>query len=182
VLSVNVSYAIPALTQYGRVVKGALGGWTLTGTSIGTTGAPFSPSCASTAPFPLNDPSLSGGGHRCQETADPRAFTQSFESNFNTAAFGMPATGSWGNTGLGIFRQPSTINLDLSVDKSFNAGERLKFRLRAQAFNVLNHTQFNAIGSTYTFNATGANTNTQTGQYTGTLQPRQIALTLRAEF
>jgi hypothetical protein len=194
VLAINVSYKLPGLAQFGKVVNEGLGGWTLTATSVGSTGAPFSPSCSSTAPFPVSDPSLTGAGAystasptnltgvRCQETADPRAYTQSFYNNFNTAAFGMAPVGTWGNTGLGIFRQPSTINLDLNLDKAFKVGERLTFRVRLQAFNALNHTEFNAIGNTYSFNAAGVNTNTTTGQYTSTLNPRQCALSVRAEF
>ena len=64
-------------------------------------------------------PPSPGQAARCQETGDPKAYTQSFNSNFNTAAFGMPLAGTWGNTGLGILRQPATFTLDLSVDKSF---------------------------------------------------------------
>jgi len=61
-------------------------------------------------------------------------------------------------------------------------GEKRVFRIKWQAFNVFNHTEFNNIGSTYSFNASGANTNTTTGQYTSTLNPRQQVLTLRFEF
>jgi hypothetical protein len=182
VLAINASYKLPGLTQFGKVVKEGLGGWTLTATSVGSTGAPFSPGCTSTAPFPVSDPTETGGTARCQEIANPRAFTQSFYSNFNTAAFGMAPVGTWGNTGLGIFRQPSTINLDLNLDKAFKVGERVRLRLRMQAFNTLNHTEFNTIGSTYSFNTAGTNTNTTTGQYTNTLNPRQMAVTVRVEF
>jgi hypothetical protein len=119
---------------------------------------------------------------RCQEISDPRAFTQNFYSNFNTAAFAMAPYGSFGNTGLGIFRQPGTVNFDMSLDKAISLGERRVFRIKWQAYNVFNHAEFNAIGATYTFNAAGLNTNTQTGQYTSTLNPRQQVLTLRFEF
>ena len=94
----------------------------------------------------------------------------------------MAPYGSFGNTGLGIFRQPTTVNFDMSLDKVIPLGEKRVIRIKWQAFNVFNHAEFNNIGSTYTFNTAGSNTNTQTGQYTSTLNPRQMVLTLRFEF
>ena len=38
------------------------------------------------------------------------------------------------------------------------------------------------IGTTYSFNAANVNTNTTTGQYTSTLNPRQQELSIRAVF
>ena len=94
----------------------------------------------------------------------------------------MAPVGSWGNTGLGIFRQPTWWNWDMSLDKTIVVKERFRLRARWQAYNVFNHAEFNAFGTTYTFNASNINTNTQTGQYTSTLNPRQQELSLRAEF
>jgi hypothetical protein len=181
VLSVDYSYALPSFTKQ-KLVNGVFGNWTLSGLTSASSGAAFSPSCSSTAAFPANDPTLTGMTARCQEISDPRAFTQNFYSNFNTAAFAMAPYGSFGNTGLGIFRQPGTVNFDMSLDKAISLGERRVFRIKWQAYNVFNHAEFNAIGATYTFNAAGLNTNTQTGQYTSTLNPRQQVLTLRFEF
>lgn len=181
VLSVNYSYALPSVTRE-KIIDSVLGKWTLSGITSASSGAPYSPSCSSTAPFPANDPTLTGLTARCQEVADPRAFTQSFYSNFNTAAFAMAPYGTFGNTGLGVFRQPGTIDFDMALDKVIPLGERRVIRIKWQAFNVFNHPQFNAIGSTYTFNAAGVNTNTQTGQFTSTLNPRQQVLTVRFEF
>jgi len=181
VLTVNYSYVLPSFTKQ-KLVDGVFGKWTLSGITSASSGAAFSPSCSSTAPFPANDPTLTGLAARCQESADPRAFTQSFYTNFNTAAFAMAPYGTFGNTGLGIFRQPSTVNFDMALDKVIPLGEKRVIRIRWQAYNVFNHAEFNAIGSTYTFNTAGINTNTQTGQYTSALNPRQQVLTLRFEF
>jgi len=74
------------------------------------------------------------------------------------------------------------MNFDVTLDKSIPLGERRVFKIKWQAYNVFNHTEFNGIGSTYTFNAAGANTNTSTGQYTSALSPRQMVLALRFEF
>ena len=181
VLSVNYSYVLPSFTKQ-KLVDGVFGKWTFSGITSASSGAPYSPGCSSTAAFPANDPTLTGLAARCQEVADPRAFTQGFYSNFNTAAFAMAPYGTFGNTGLGIYHQPTTVNFDMSMDKSISLGEKRVIRIKWQAFNTFNHTEFSSIGSTYSFNAAGANTNTTTGQYTSTLNPRQMVLTLRFEF
>jgi hypothetical protein len=191
-LTFNFLYTIPTTAVTWKPAKFILSNWQLSGVGIVTTGAPVTPTCSSSAAFPFNDPSLTGVGTnsitgvRCQEIANPQNFTQSFFSNFNTAAFALaPAsttTPAFGNIGVGILRQPTWWNFDTSLDKKIPIREKLALRIRFQAFNVFNHTEFNAMGSTFLFNAAGANTNSTTGQYTGTQPPRQMALTLRLEF
>jgi hypothetical protein len=181
VLAVNYSYALPKTSRLGPL-RAVINGWTLSGTTIAETGAPVSPSCSSTAAFPINDPTQTGQGARCQEVGDPRNFTQGFYSNFNTAAFALAPAGSFGNAGLGIFRQPTWVNFDMALDRTVVVRERLRLRVRWQAYNVFNHAEFNAYGTTYSFNAANVNTSTTTGQYTSTLNPRQQELSIRAVF
>jgi hypothetical protein len=50
-----------------------------------------------------------------------------------------PAFGSYGTTAPNMFRGPGYFNVDLSVTKVINFGERLKAQFRAEFFNVLNH-------------------------------------------
>jgi hypothetical protein len=47
---------------------------------------------------------------------------------------------------------------------------------------VFNHTEFNGIGTTYSFNASGINTNANTGLYTGTQPARQAVVSARFDF
>ncbi len=56
---------------------------------------------------------------------------------FNPAAFAVPS-GAYGNLGKMTFRNEPFYNLDLSVNKNFNLGERRSLQLRFEAFNVLN--------------------------------------------
>lgn len=191
-LSFNFLYTIPVSAVTWKAARALLSNWQISGVGIVTTGAPLNPTCSSTGAFPFNDPSLTGVGTssitgvRCQEVANPQAFTQGFNSNFNTAAFNLaPASAtvpSFGNVGLGILRQPTWWNFDTSIDRKIALREKVALRIRFQAFNVLNHTEFNAIGATYLFSAAGLNTNTNTGLYTNTQPPRQMALSLRLEF
>ena len=68
---------------------------------------------------------------------------------FNTAAFSVPPNNVRGNSGLGTVRGPGQDNLDLSLAKTFSIYERLHFELRGDAFNALNHTQWNSIITTF---------------------------------
>jgi hypothetical protein len=65
---------------------------------------------------------------------------------FNPAAFQNPADGLRGNVGRNTLSGPGTINIDLSLFKTFAITERWRIQLRTEAFNLLNHANF-ALGS-----------------------------------
>ena len=56
-----------------------------------------------------------------------------------------PAYGSYGTAGTRIFRGFPFYNLDLSVTKTFKYKERLTAQFRAEAFNILNHTNISNV-------------------------------------
>jgi hypothetical protein len=193
VLSVNYLYKLPGVgVTSNAVVKQVLNNWVLSGAAAFQTGAPVTPDCSSISAGPANsDPSLSGvgvftnspTGARCQQVADPKAFTQSFYTNFNTSAFTLAAPGTFGTTGLGILRQPSWYNLDMTLDKQIRLGsnERRVLRLRIEAYNILNHTEFSTIGTSLKLQGS-VNTNTTYGQDTAVLPSRVLSTTIRFEF
>jgi hypothetical protein len=78
----------------------------------------------------------------------------------NKAAFSQNAVGTYGNLSRNAFRQPNYYNVDMSVSRIFPIRERLDFQLRMEAFNVLNHPNFNAFSTNLNSgsfgNATGA--------------------------
>lgn len=191
VLNVNYGYLIPTFSQM-KGVKQVVSNWTISGIASVQTGAPATPDCSSLNTGPNNsDPSLSGVGYwtaatpigaRCQAVGDPKSFTKSFYQNFNTSAFTTAPVGTFGNIGLGILRQPSTYNLDVTLDKRIPFwGERRVIRLRVEAYNILNHTEFSAFGTSMSL-LNGVNTNTLYGQYTATLPARVLSTTIRVEF
>ena len=49
-------------------------------------------------------------------------------------------------------------NVDLSVEKGFGLGSRRRLAFRVDAFNVFNHTQFDAVANNMQFAALGNNT------------------------
>ncbi|HJT88251.1 MAG TPA: hypothetical protein VJ732_10355, partial [Bryobacteraceae bacterium] len=61
----------------------------------------------------------------------------------NPLAFALPALGTNGNTGLGIVKAPGLLVFNAGLSRLFNLRERQTLELRAEAQNVLNHTNFN---------------------------------------
>lgn len=65
-----------------------------------------------------------------------------------TCAYGQPADGSFGNSGIGTERGPGFFNLDFSIGKKFNITERQYFDFRAEFFNALNTVSWAPPGAT----------------------------------
>lgn len=68
----------------------------------------------------------------------------SIAAYFNTAAFAVPAPYTYGNTGrlLPYLRAPGVANLDVSLMKNIPIHERMHLQFRFEAFNAMNHPQF----------------------------------------
>ena len=54
-----------------------------------------------------------------------------------------------GNSGFGTVAGPGQERVDISLAKTFNLYETLHLEIRMDAFNALNHSQWNSIVTTY---------------------------------
>jgi hypothetical protein len=99
---------------------------------------------------------------------------------FNTCAFTDPSLGSFGNVGINTLQGPGVVNWDLSMLKAFPIGEKRRLELRAEAFNIANHTNFlfAAPGPQNSNNATVLGT-PSFGYVTAARAPRQIQFGLK---
>ena len=61
---------------------------------------------------------------------------------FNTAAFTVPQSGTFGNAGRGTITGPGQYNWDVSVMKNTLFGDGKNVQFRAEMFNIANHPQF----------------------------------------
>jgi outer membrane receptor protein involved in Fe transport len=61
---------------------------------------------------------------------------------FDTTAFALPPFGSFGNAGRNILTGPGYQNINVSLVKNITLSERAAVQFRAEAFNFLNHTNF----------------------------------------
>jgi outer membrane receptor protein involved in Fe transport len=70
----------------------------------------------------------------------------------NTSLFALPAIGQFGNIGPGTITGPGGWNYDMALEKSFipwGAHENLRFQVRGEFFNALNHPWFNDPNLSY---------------------------------
>ena len=124
------------------------GNFEIAGIVAGQTGRPFTPRISSDRsntgqlqdrPNLIGNPNLSN--------PDPALY-------FNTAAFAIPAAGTFGNAGRNILTGPGFSNTDLAVVKRIGFGEIKQLELRAEFFNLFNRPNFdlpNAIADSAQF-------------------------------
>jgi len=115
----------------------------------------------------------------------------------DTSCFAPPQPGSDGTESARFFlHNPPIVNLDLSISKVFPIGKRVRLEVRADAFNALNHTQFNLVNNTVNFASLSDPTitnlpydasgnlvrNNGFGSVNGVTPPRTIQLVTRLTF
>ena len=85
-----------------------------------------------------------GTGNRPNTIGDGTSSDPTIDKWFNIDAYAPTAdtTGTYGNTGRNTLRGPGPFNIDMSLIKYTRIG-RTTLELRCEAFNVLNHPQFN---------------------------------------
>jgi hypothetical protein len=86
---------------------------------------------------------------------------------FNTAAFSLPAAGTFGNLGRNTIIGPGLTDLDMVIAKNIALRERVKLQLRAECFNLFNHPNYNIVGRII-------NDPTTFGKVLSQLDPRQL--------
>jgi len=146
------------------------GGWQINGILSWQTGTPLSITGSNNftgTPFPdlVGNPTL-------------RASKRNVSHWFNTAAFANPASYTIGDSPrtLGATRGPGYTNVNASLTKNIYVREKWHLELRAEAFNVFNHPQFNNPNTSFTPNTSNINTNSLFGVITSSLDPRDFQI------
>jgi carboxypeptidase family protein/TonB-dependent receptor-like protein len=114
-----------------------------------------------------------GNNDRPNVTGDPSLSDPTVEQWFNTSAFSMPQFGTFGNAGRNIIDGPGYENVNLAVIRYIRFGD-VNLQLRAEAFNLLNHANFDlpdAFLGSPTF-----------GQILSAQSPRRIQFGVKAIF
>jgi hypothetical protein len=160
----------------------ALDNWRLSGIASFVSGAPLGVGFATT-----DNADIAGGGDGVRPVmlANPMLpkSERRFDRYFNTAAFGRPARGTFGNAPKDVFRGPGINNWDISFFKDFPVGSETRFlQLRVELYNAFNHTQYSAVDTAARFAPDGSQTNARLGQITAAHPPRQIQLSARFTF
>jgi len=128
-----------------------LGGWETTGILAVSTGTPFSV---------LNSTDTAGvaagvgTGSRADIIGNPNTgFSRVANTGvgplwYNPAAYAVPTGLTFGDSGRDSLRNPRHTNVDMALYKTFPIRESLRIELRGEAFNILNHTEWNGFAST----------------------------------
>jgi Carboxypeptidase regulatory-like domain/TonB dependent receptor len=170
-----------------------VGGWQLAGVGTSRSGLPLNVTISRSAtslPDQINTnqrPDLVPGVSPYTANRSPRSW-------LNSAAFAVPANGTWGDASRNLVRAPGHWQADLALQKRIQTWERLAFTFRAEAFNLFNVAQYGnpvvALSSKAGANGqlqvvpgnfgliNGAFSTTPTGSGT----PRQLELSLRLDF
>lgn len=141
-------------------MNAVLGGWQLTAINTMASGTPLNItySLSSGSGLYVSDlvtyrPSRSVAGGRI--TGDKSVRTKANASGpltnyFNTSALALPTTAPWGNVSRNSERGYAYFNTDLGLHKQFPLwSERSNLDLRAEAFNVLNKSQYSGPNTTF---------------------------------
>jgi hypothetical protein len=177
-----VTYELPfghgkRMLDHEGALSYVFGGWQINSivtAQTGTTIQLFATDESQTGGAHLSRPNCIGDA-RSGASSDPR-------SGFwlNAAAFALPATGQFGNCGVGRYHGPGLTNVDLSLFKSFPIREAMRFEFRAEAFNAFNHANFSNPNSTFDPSKVGIGGFGYIGNTIG--DPRQLQLALKFYF
>ncbi len=148
------------------------GGWSLNLTNTATSGLPLNITYSASSQYqvsPLVTPRPNVSGNIYTNAGGTTNY-------FNTAAFSLPSyTQPFGNAGRNIARSSPFYQLDFGLHKNFSLGSESRFlQFRAEAFNLLNKTNFSPANTTYNTTAFGS--------ITSTFPARQLQLALKLYF
>jgi hypothetical protein len=136
--ALSAVYDIPAL-RISNALKAITENWHLSTVFQVQSGFPFTISVFGDT---ANAGTLLGENPiRANVTGQPvfGAGTRTADRWFNPTAFSVPAAFAFGNAGRNSIYGPGMQTLDLALHREFEITEHVKFQLRAEFFNALNH-------------------------------------------
>jgi len=165
VLTINYIYEVPFFSSQQGFVGKSLGGWQASGIVTYNTGLPFTATTSNldyaglglinaapgARPNLLCDPNQNAP-HTLAQWFDTSCF-QTNPPNTGTGSTGLP--NSPGTAGRGIINGPPTMRFDFTMTKNVRIWENLRLQVKAEFFNILNHTNYRALSLNVTSSAFG---------------------------
>jgi hypothetical protein len=170
---VSYSYDLPIAKGKQGFEGKALEGWNVSGVTVAQTGDPLTFIAASGG---TNTTVIAGAAYGASTTSaddgvataqycsgygpgnvkSPGRIEANVDSYFKLNAFcaahivpyGDATASGYGNSGVGAVLGPDQFNWDISLLKSTQITERVKFQFRTDFYNAFNHPQFSDPGST----------------------------------
>jgi len=173
-LTLNSVYQLPfARTRW-------YGGWDLSGIFTARTGSPFSVTITRTA---TTVPSGQTQNQRADYLGgDAYVSSRGPGQWLNPAAFALPASGAYGNSGRNRFRGPGLWQADMGLSKAFRLTERVNLNFRTEAFNLFNRAQYGNPVNARNNSTFGRILTTANDGATGAGTSRQLQFMLRLNF
>ncbi len=163
---------IPFLKDGKSMPSKIIGGWQASTIYTLRTGMPISPvagrdnagvgGATGQRPLASGSPSLSHGQRTIDRWFDP-------------AVYSAPALGTFSSVGRNILSGPGWNQWDMSFVKRIRLNEGSQLELRADGFNIFNHTQWNGVGTSLNQPATF-------GRITSTRNERSFMVGTRIQF
>jgi hypothetical protein len=143
--------------------------WQLSGISQFRTGLPLSPT------MPTSWPNVAATYTRARpnRVCDGNLSDPTMAQFFDTSCFVLPPANSFGNSGRSVIIGPAAQVWNASLARTF-AWERIRLNVRAEAYGLFNHQNWN--------NPDVSVTSPTYGQVIGKNTPRQLQFGLRVEF
>jgi trimeric autotransporter adhesin len=155
-----------------RITQKVLGDWLLQSSFTVASGTPL------TARVLGSFSNVAGGTNgtlRANYNGEPiQVGDRSIKQWFNTAAFSLPAAGSYGNSGRNTIIGPGSWLMSLVLSKNIPLKDSMGLEIRAEADNVLNHPNYSGLDTVV---------NSPTfGQVTSVASMRKMILSLHYRF
>jgi hypothetical protein len=152
-LSFSYVYGLPIFRGSG-FSHALLGGWQVSGITVAQTGLPFS---VTNGLSNFGDNAGVGNGTGTGSRPDlvgnpgstPTPDGLRGPLAYNPAAYAAPQGLTFGNVGRNTLNYPGRVNFDFGLFKRFAISERAGFDFRWENYNLFNHTQYNAINSSF---------------------------------
>ncbi len=176
IFSASYVYELPFFRKSeNSFARHVLGGWQVSGITSIASGQPI--------PRILADTANETRGNRPNLTCDPNAGVAGTTDSgglpfiFDPGCFVLPALGTFGNAPRAFARAPGQNQTNLSAVKNiyFNREKKRSLQLRAEGFNIFNHTQFTGTGATLATTST-------LGRPTATRLPREFQFAVKLYF
>ena len=186
ILVVNYVWDLPSLSKHlnnnNVIIKGVFDNWQIAGVTTFSSGLPRGIGLSTT-----DGADITGGGDgaRVMLLGQPQLShgDRTFDRWFNTAAFGRPPQGYYGDAPVFPVRGPGQNNWDMTLMKQFRLwSEASKLQFRCEMYNAFNHAQFSSMDTSAVFDPSGQQVNSTFGQITNARSGRVIQLALRLQF
>lgn len=167
----NTSFVAQSPLKGGRLAARVLGNWQLSPSVRLQSGPPLTITAG-------KDNSLSGENlDRVNPVPGASPYNSSWGSQLqylNPAAFVANPQGTFGTLGRDVLRGPATISLNAALVRYFQLRESWRLEMRLEAFNAINHTNFNSPVTNFS--------TATLGRLTSALDPRIFQFAMKLHF